>query len=647
MTSAAAARTPHPDTCSCHADPERFVAMVAEFDRARRAAAGLHWTEPAPITHPLQWSCSAQLSHPVVLQVFDEAAAGSAVDTPADAVTAAVAGAVSADLGRSPATAGRPRPERFDGTTVISGGRVFTGDGDAPWAEAVAFEGGRIVAVGTTSAMHAQFPGARVVDVGGRLVVPGLNDAHMHHTPDPAGVRLPTDAEVDPTREALLAAIGQAVAATPPGTWLFGTMGMSLITDESLDRTVLDRTAPDHPVILLGMTNHTNVLNSAALTRLGIDATEPVELGGSLERDAGGRPNGRIHEYAQWRPQRTFAAMATTEEGAASVRALSDECLRYGVTTIQNMSWTPPLRYLEMAAAADVPLRIRVIDFPATGAGGRFPTPPLSDRAAAAAPGAGRLEWSGRKWILDGTPVEAAAWMDYPGREGRGVQNFPATEVDGMLADSVSDTDQLLLHAIGTDAVEIVVDALDRSPDAGWGDRHLRIEHADGATPEQIARLRGHGAMIVQNPCHFLLTDMYTLRFGAEHGYSSFRSLFDAGIGVGIGSDGPLNPYLGMLAAVLHPTRPAESVDVATVLAAYTAGSATAEGAENEKGRLSPGYVADLAVLSQDLFAIAPELLPATRSVLTVIEGQIEWDALGDEALRSPAAGGQAGTAGT
>jgi hypothetical protein len=566
----------------------------------------------------------------------------------------AVHDAVAEDLGRAERP-GRPRPGPITGTTVITGGRVFTADPARPWAEAVAFRGRRIVAVGDSAGLLAAHPDARVVDVGGRLVIPGLNDAHMHHTPDPAGVRLRTDDRVEPTREEILAAVAEAATATPPGTWLFGTMGMTLITDDSFDRDALDPVAPEHPVILLGMTNHTTVVNGAALSRLGLDGggvgdsddragAGPFRvLGGTCRRDAAGRPTGRIDEYASWTPQNAFAAMTTTAEGAESIRALTDACLRWGVTSIQNMSWTPARRYLDMAARAQVPLRIRVVDFPATGRGARHASEPTAERAAAAQATGARVSWTGRKWILDGTLVEAGASMSYVDGPGRGVQNFAPPEVDAMLAESVAAGDQLLLHAIGTDAVQLVVDALDRAGPQDWAARHLRLEHADCATPDQLTRLRDHGAMVVQNPMHFLVTEMYVRRLGAGHPYALFRSLFvgaepggDAGgvaggvgggigIEVGIGSDGPLNPYIGISGALVHPTRPDEAVDVAQVLTAYTVGSARAEGTEADKGRLAPGYLADLAVLSQDLFTTPADRVPATESVLTVVDGQVEY----------------------
>jgi predicted amidohydrolase YtcJ len=608
---------------TCHADPERFMAMAAETDRARNGA--LPWMTPRPLTHPLLWACRAEAFHSAVLSAAESSVAGP-VDSAAS-LASVVVRAVATDLFRDRFTSatphGEPEDSDADRPTILVGGRVFTVDEDRPWAEALVYMGERIVAVGARNEIQAAYPGARVIDVEGGLIIPGLNDAHLHHTPDPSGVRLRTDDIFDPTLDDLRTAVAEAVAATPAGTWLMATMGMTLTVEDTLDRDLLDDIAPQHPVALLGMTNHTNVFNSAALRELGIEPDAPDVLGGAWRRDANGRLTGRVDEYAQWRPQRTFAAMTTIEEGAESIRALAAACVRFGVTSVQNMSWTPPERYIEMAGAAATPLRIRLIDFPASGAV-RDQVPSVAERAATAQAAGARITRSGRKWILDGTPVEWASDFGRPYLDGtNGAQNFPLTEVTGMLRESVDADDQVLLHAIGTETVRSVVRALEASADVDWSARRMRLEHGDGATADDLAALGKCGAMIVANPSHFLVTDMYTERLGHQHSISPLRSTVAAGITVGIGSDGPLNPFFGLFAALVHPTRMSEAVDAATFLRAHTIGSARAEGTEHEKGRLAPGYLADIAVLDQDIFTMTGPSLMETRSKLTVISGEI------------------------
>ena len=131
---------------------------------------------------------------------------------------------------------------------------------------------------------------------------------------------------------------------------------------------------------------------------------------------------------------------------------------------------------------------------------------------------------------------------------------------------------------------------------------------------------------MVQNPSHFLFPEIYGPRFGEDAPFAFFRSLMREGVPVAIGSDGPLNPYLGLYAAVTHPARPDEACDLSAALTAYTAGRAAAENLGDRKGRIAPGHSADLAVLSQDLFAVSPERMIETRSLLTIIDGMVAYE---------------------
>lgn len=593
-------------TCGCSMAPDRFLAMLASFHRqpAKR------WTDMRPLTHPLHWTCGAD-----AFQRALRLAPGDGAPRPGpDKATAAL-------------RARKPVADAGDGPDlVLVGGKVFTADRSRPWAEGLAVAGGRITAVGGRAEIEPLATDRTLtVELDGRLVIPGLNDAHMHHTPDPAGVRLPIDPVADPDFEAIRPLIARAVRETPPGTWIFGVMGERLINDRALDRRPLDIAAPDHPVILLGLTNHTNVLNTAAMRRLGLADDEPDPLGGFFERLPGSaRLSGRINEYAQWTPQRCFASMATIEEGVASLHALSDQCLAYGITTVQNMSWTPAARYLEMLEAADLPIRVRLIRFPPSGPAGRV----LSEGAGLPRRPLARVTVSGTKWILDGTTVERAAAMGRPyadRADTSGRMNFDLREIGAMIGEAARSGDQLLLHAIGTEAVEMVLQAVEGSDLPSAERPALRMEHGDGLTPDQLRRAKAQGLGVVQNPSHFLFPEIYGPRFGEGEPYALFRSLFGAGIPTAIGSDGPLDPFLGLFAATTHPARPDEACDLATALEAYTAGSAAAEGLGDCKGRIRPGFVADLAVLSRDLFEAAPADMPGTCSLMTIVDGRIAY----------------------
>jgi hypothetical protein len=162
-----------------------------------------------------------------------------------------------------------------------------------------------------------------------------------------------------------------------------------------------------------------------------------------------------------------------------------------------------------------------------------------------------------------------------------------------------------------------------------WSKRRVRIEHGDGIMPDLIARAKELGVIVVENPTHFTLRELFVKRFGVDRTdqMQPLRSLLVAGIPVALGSDGPNNPYLNIMLASVYPGKPGEAITREQALTAYTLTSAYAEFAEKEKGSLEPGKLADLAVLSQDIFSVPAEDLPKTESVLTIVGGKIVYDA--------------------
>jgi predicted amidohydrolase YtcJ len=142
-----------------------------------------------------------------------------------------------------------------------------------------------------------------------------------------------------------------------------------------------------------------------------------------------------------------------------------------------------------------------------------------------------------------------------------------------------------------------------------------------------IGRAKRLGVVVVQNPTHFSFVEMFYARWSPQMQFENQRTLIEAGIPYAIGSDGPLNPGLNIMFATAHPSRPSESISRPQAVEAYTSGSAFAEFAEHKKGMLKAGMLADLAVLSQDIFSVTPNALPATRSVLTIVDGKIVHDA--------------------
>ena len=513
---------------------------------------------------------------------------------------------------------------------VLVHGKVFTDDPTGRFAEAVAIAADRIIAVGRTSEI-ASLADARTqrIDLRGRTVIPGFNDAHVHHTPDPRAIVLPVTT-MEPTWEEMLDALAVAVQDAPAGTWILGTHGITVVNEARATRFELDRVAPAHPVRLNAYFGHGSVYNTRALTALAISDEEPDPLGGCCERVAGARRiTGKLFGYAQWGPWRRLADLASEAEAIASAQQLAQEALRYGVTSLQVFTLMPTDRYVRALERAKLPIRVRVIRFPRTHAGARD----LAEGRALPrrSPAPARVSVTGTKWLLDGTPLErrAALRTSYRDRPGwSGDFYLPEAEMRAMLRESVAHDDPLLVHAVGDKTVATFLNAMEaESKDVTWKPRRVRIEHGDGLLPDLVPRARDLGVLVVQNPSHFAFTEVFAARYGGPHAYMAARSLIEAGIPFALGSDGPLNPYLNLLFAATHPARPSEAITIPQAVEAYTRGAAHAEFEEEAKGTLAPGKLADLAVLSQDIFTISPSDLLGTESVLTMVGGETAYDA--------------------
>ena len=199
-----------------------------------------------------------------------------------------------------------------------------------------------------------------------------------------------------------------------------------------------------------------------------------------------------------------------------------------------------------------------------------------------------------------------------------------------MLRDTVARNDQSLLHGTGDKTIDALLKAMIAvDPDeTHWPSRRVRLEHGDGLLFDLIPTARKLGVIVVQNPTHFdPAMNPVIARFGPMSPYCPLRTLLASGIPLAIGSDGPMSPGLNIMFAITHPLSPSEAITPQQAVIAYTRGSAYAEFAEKEKGTLATGKLADLAVLSQDIFKVPPRDLPNTSSVLTLVDGKIIYDA--------------------
>ena len=511
---------------------------------------------------------------------------------------------------------------------ILTNGQVFTGDAARPMVEAVAISGERIVQVGTASEVAALASDrTRTIDLQQRVATPGFNDAHMHFGPDPKGYEVSFETN-EPTWAETSAAIGAAVQKTPPGSWIFVPVGYTVVLDEAVTRTALDKLAPDHPVLLRAYYGHGYVANSKALSLLHIRNYESDPAGGYYERAAGSRElNGRYWEYAQWKTARALAAAVTDDEIVAALRDLSDAALRAGITSLQIFPAMPLDRFVMLADKSELPIRVRAIAFsPTTPSGRDLSEIREMDRLQETD---SNVTVSGIKWVLDGTPIERGAalrddYADRPGWFGR--LNFPERDIAAMLKESLELQQQLLLHAVGDKTADVIFDAMEtvNGGNVDWKSKRLRIEHGEGVIADLIPRARALGIVVVQNPSHFTFVELFRQRWHSPMG--PLRSLIEADIPLALGSDGPMNPFLNIMFAITDPTNPTEAITREQAVRAYTAGSAFAEFAEEDKGTIAVGKLADIAVLSQDPFSVPVPDLPKTRSVLTIVGGKVVYE---------------------
>jgi len=524
-----------------------------------------------------------------------------------------------------------------DPDLVIHNARVFTADPANECAEAVLIRGERIAVVGSNDdILAAAGANARLIDAEGRLVIPGLNDAHAHVSPSGPSTRVTWEnPTADPPSALVLDSLRAAVARAPEGQWIDIPVSEAVLNNPQLRRDAVDAIAPDNPVALAAWSGHGIVYNSAALAALDVSDSVSDPLGGWFERDADGRLTGRVDEYAAYAllGRRTGAEDPAVLAGA--LVGYANMVSRWGVTSVQNMvTGIPPDALADVLTTLDAPIRYRFVPWPMSTPAGRDLAPWDVLRFS---PGSGSfrdgglITVSGIKYILDGTPIERLAAMrrPYADHPTGGTLNFSVDTLRAILTEALASRTQPLFHAVGDSTIATILRVMEEiAPDSAWPPLRLRIEHGDGLAPDLLTQARRLGIVVVQNPSHFTAVPEITSRLEPERraGFMPMRSLIEADIPVAIGSDGPPNPFLNIMFAVMHPVNPAEALTLAQAVRAYTWGSAYAEFAEDERGTIEPGKLADLAVLSQNIFEIPLEQLPATEAVITIVAGHpVEW----------------------
>jgi predicted amidohydrolase YtcJ len=513
----------------------------------------------------------------------------------------------------------------------IVNARVWTGVADRPWAEAVSIQTGRIALVGTTAEIKASAGNARTIDAAGRLLIPGFNDAHAHPAALPPATRLagPPAVEHDPTLDEVIARIKTALPNTPAGQWIFGEIGAAVLDDPRATRETLDPLTGDRPLALESWTGHGSIFNSAALRALGVSETEPDPPGGLFARMPDGRTlTGRAHEYAEYALRQRLTMMPDRAAQVKAFQAFAAEAAAFGITSVQAMMTAYPAAEAKVwLDAADLPVRMRLIDFPLTA---------MKDWRARVIPRARTdsplVTISGTKWIIDGTPIERLALLRAPYADAAktsGRQNFSGAEMREFLRRAFDAKEQPILHVVGDGAIAAALEAFQDTGGSRWILLRPRLEHADMLEAGDFARAARMGVTIVQNPSHFMIAPVLQQRLGRERvaRTDQIKAAIAAGVPFAIGSDGVLNPFLNIMFAAMNPANPSQAITVEQAVVAYTRGSAAAEFAERQKGTIAPGMLADVALLSQDIFKIPLDQLPRTTSALTVVNGRIVHEA--------------------
>jgi predicted amidohydrolase YtcJ len=509
---------------------------------------------------------------------------------------------------------------------ILTHGKIFTSDKSQLYVEAIAIRGNTVLARGSNASIEKMAgSNTQVINLQGKTVVPGFNDAHYHHSPYLEGytVRFPEDGS-EPSWAQLKDSIERVVKQQPAGTFINATMGIDVAMDTAINRSLLDRLAPAHPLLIQAYWGHVVYFNTAFMKATGISETEEDVKGGYMQRLPGTKVlTGRAYEQAcnflrQKRP--TNDALFR-----ASLQDLGKEALYFGVTSIQNMcTGASPEKYIEMLEGSPIPVRFRLIRWATMKKDGSLYIPAKNMQSVVKS--LPLVTLSGTKWMMDGTPIERLAWYaseykDQPGWKGR--MNFTAKESRAILAELRKRRDQPLFHAVGDGTIGFILNEMNASPQS-WSARRVRLEHGDALVPGLYELAKKLNVIVVQNPSHFTIDKVLKQRYGpdlTEHA-EPVKSLINAGIPVALGSDGPMNPYLNIMFACMHPFNPKEALSVEEAVIAYTKTSAYAEGADN-KGTLAPGKLADLAVLSQDIFSVPLHQLPGTHSVLTIVNGKV------------------------
>jgi predicted amidohydrolase YtcJ len=531
---------------------------------------------------------------------------------------------------------------------IISNAKVWTVDKAHPTAQAVAVLGDRIIAVGLdTDVESLHGPATKVIDAGGKLLLPGFNDAHVHFVSGGRSldaVQLNDATSLEIFKQRML----ERAKVTPKGEWIeSGDWDETKWTPPALPtKDAIDSFTSETPVFVDRYDGHMALANSVALRLAGITAQTPDPPGGVIVRDAQGNPTGALKDAAKGFVIKVIPPLSHDRRLRITRRALA-YAASVGVTSVQDMnderddSFAAIRAYGELFTNRELTARV-------------YSAPAISDVEKQAkigirhAFGSSFLRIGALKGFADGSLGSGTAYLfdpysDDPKNSGLlGKQMQPLSQMRDWMIEADAAGLQICTHAIGDRAISTVLDLYTDVVKAHGGvEPRFRIEHAQHMAAKDFARFAQLGVIASVQPYQAIDDGRWAeARIGHDRASRTyaFRTFLNHGVHLAFGTDwdvAPLNPIWTVYAAVTRATLdgknpsgwfPEQKLTVAEAVEAYTMGSAYAEFQEQEKGSITPGKLADMVLLSDDIFSIDPVKIREVKVLKTIVGGRIVWD---------------------
>jgi len=522
---------------------------------------------------------------------------------------------------------------------VLYNGNIITVDEALPKASAVAASGEWITYVGDDeTALSKASPGALKIDLAGKTVVPGFNDNHVHTML--AGFFYSQPMLWEMTCEEIADVVRSEASGKKPGETILGN-SWDYPTCSNPHKSILDDAAPHNPVYLIQYSAHAAWVNSAMLKKLKIDSDTPDPEGGQIVRDSNGEPTGVLRDTAMGYSSMSglLSGLLLPKRHRRIMGTSLDLYRKAGITSVQDNTWEPitARRLKKYKKEGNLTCRFTCWPYGQTGGVG-----PLMSFAGFDDTWIRKGPW---KYFADGAFSTRTAWLSEPyadETENRGEPRFETAELQKIVMKSAKKGRRMVIHAIGDLAVHEVLNAIEKAQKKYPQTRELRyrIEHVQMAMPEDLPRMKKLGITANVQPFAMCNPDKDIKLLGLERAKTAYpyRSLLDAGVNVSFGSDVPAEvdyqPLLGIYYAVTRknkkgdvgPLNPSERMSPQQALYCYTMGSAYAEFTENIKGSLTPGKLADMTILSDDLTEIEPEKIKDIRVLKTIVGGKVVFE---------------------